>query len=332
MKEFTEDKNWTLFARYLGNEMSDTERVNFEQSLAGDDLLAGEFENAKSVWQHSSLKEAELFNVDQGWGKMTKRIREDNAPKIEPKRGLIYSAMRMAAGILILMSLAFLAQRFISSARFVRISAEEKMVTNPIVLPDGSKIYLNAGSTVKYPRKFGQKARNVELNGEAYFDVVHNPKMPFIIRTHTAKIKVLGTSFNVNAYHDADSVAVTVEKGLVELESVQNHDILQVAKGVTGVYYSQLNTFTKTELDINTVAWKTNFLSFNNSSLNYVVNTLSRIYNKTITLKTENLRNCQLTGNFRDQNLEKILEAIKVNYNLTITKTAKGYVLSGPGC
>src|SRR5690606_28519622 len=86
-----------------------------------------------------------------------------------------------------------------------------------LVLTDGSKVWLNAASSIRFPATFTGKERNVEITGEVYFEVAHNAAKPFIVKINTVDIKVLGTSFNVNAYEDESSMKTTLLEGSIKV-------------------------------------------------------------------------------------------------------------------
>ena len=91
-----------------------------------------------------------------------------------------------------------------------------------IVLPDGSKVWLNSVSSLHFPATFSGKIRNVELTGEAYFDIAKNPDMPFVVKTKDMNIQVTGTQFNVMAYQDENISATTLVEGSVNVSNNTN--------------------------------------------------------------------------------------------------------------
>lgn len=88
-----------------------------------------------------------------------------------------------------------------------------------VTLPDGTQVKLNSGTTLTYPMKFSDRKRNVELRGEALFNVTHNPDQPFVVSTYASDIEVLGTKFNVNAYPEKNSFHVALIEGKVKVNS-----------------------------------------------------------------------------------------------------------------
>jgi ferric-dicitrate binding protein FerR (iron transport regulator) len=311
--------------------MNEEEKTEFNAWLQ-DDANQHEFEHMQQIWHLSAQKEEQLFDDDKGWLNIEKRITGDPGNIQFTRKKLFISAMRIAASLLFLMTLAFAARYFVGGNKLIKVSASEKMVASPVVLPDNTKVYLNAGSTIIYPKSFSKKSREIELKGEAFFDVARNEKLPFIIHTSNAQIKVLGTSFNVYAYHASDSVQVIVKTGVVELSDNNKTASIQLTKGTTGVYYNTSKQTKFTQADINSLAWFSNAIVFKNAKISYVVKTLEHAFGKHIEIGTDKILNCPLNANFKDQDIEKILETFKTSLNIDFKKTSDGYILTGPGC
>ena len=333
MKEPAEDINWALIARHLGKELDDKEKEEFAKWMKESGANEKELENAEKIWQISSMKEAQLFDVENGWSKMKTRIHPVKDFRHSIKRHIFITSVKVAASLLILISLTFTAYWIIGKTGNLQVTAENEKLLEPVVLPDGSQVYLNAGTTIRYPKTFSGDTRKVELVGEAFFKVTRNARQPFIIQTPLAQVKVLGTSFDVKAYKKCDKVSVVVETGTVELSSREGEGIIKLTQGNTGVYYLNSKKLEKSAIsDINAFAWKTNEIVFKNSSLDYVSKTLENVFSKNIILNTK-LKSCPLNANFKNRDLESILEVIKGTYNnLNIKKTDQGYIISGPGC
>ncbi|WP_439696779.1 FecR family protein [Mucilaginibacter sp. AW1-7] len=145
-----------------------------------------------------------------------------------------------------------------------------------VILPDGSKVWLNAASSLKFPTTFVGNQRNVELTGEAYFEVAKNPSKPFAVNVGTLNVKVLGTHFNINAYADEDNIKTTLLEGVVQLTSGNSHNLLKpdeqgIVKG---------DNIQVVEVDAErAVAWKNGFFDFNRASIKDIMKQLSRWYN-----------------------------------------------------
>ena len=178
-----------------------------------------------------------------------------------------------------------------------------------IVLADGTKVWLNAETTLRYPTAFAGNDRRVEISGEAYFEVAHNPQMPFYVSKSGMEIKVLGTHFNVNSYDDGSPASVTLLEGSVKVTSEGKHSMLipgQQAKMV-GTAIRVLDNVDMDEV----MAWKNGKFQFGeNTSIETIMNQLARWYNVQVEYKGT------VTQHFwgsvsRDVNVSQVLHKIE---------------------
>jgi transmembrane sensor len=154
-----------------------------------------------------------------------------------------------------------------------------------IVLPDGTDVWLNAASSLKYPTIFSGKERRVELTGEAYFEVAKNKEKPFVVTTPSAdkegmgqKIEVLGTHFNVNAYGDEGKTRTTLLEGSVKLiTSVPGQGAKLLMPGQQSVVSDRNVNIVFVEVE-STIAWKNGYFVFNNESISTIMSEISRWY------------------------------------------------------
>ena len=145
-----------------------------------------------------------------------------------------------------------------------------------LVLSDGTKVWLNAASSLKFPAVFTGKERNVELVGEAYFEVAKNKNMPFKVSTGKLNIEVLGTHFNVSAYQDDDAIKTTLLEGSVKLTTTNTQAMLKPGEQATLSQQQHINI-----QSINTdeaVAWKNGYFVFNNENIQCIMKKISRWY------------------------------------------------------
>lgn len=235
--------------------------------------------------------------------------------------------MRIAAIIVITFVLGILTHQYFQPEN---VELQIQLVANgePIrtyELPDGTKVSLNSGSKLFYPKKFKGDTREVSIEGEAFFDVKPNPTKPFIISAGKAQIKVLGTSFNVNAYPGSDKVEVIVETGKVQvtrkLVTVSATDELILNPGDKGTFMFANNSLLKSKNeDANFLAWKTHDLIFRETSLSDVIATLEKIYKTDIDIKDEKLGNLRLTGQYNDYPIDFIMEVIASTLQVKVEK------------
>ena len=335
MKENTENKDWLLIAKHLGKELDEKQNEQLNQWLAESDENRKELSDAKKIWELSDTKNSKLFSTDKGWDKMSNRIQQGSSRKIIGSRRIFLQPLRIAASVLVLLSVAAMVYWFVGNSKFVKVTAENHKIITPIVLPDGTKVCLNVGSTIKYPKSFeNSTTRTVELTGEAFFDVTHNAKQPFIIQTQKAQVKVLGTSFNVEAYQTSDIVQVVVQTGIVELSPRSGNESIKITKGNSGFYNANRKKLLKSDnSDVNALAWKTNVIVFHNANLDYVSKTLDRLFSTSILFENEALKKCRVDVNFiQGEDLESILKTIQETLKLEIKKVNNSYIISGAEC
>lgn len=152
-----------------------------------------------------------------------------------------------------------------------------------IILPDGSKVWLNSVSSLRFPAIFSGKERNVELTGEAFFEVAKNAEKPFIVKTNDMNIFVTGTQFNVMAYSDESYSATTLVEGSVHVRNLNSDIVLKPGEQVVSNDGAKLSKSTA-DVELN-IAWKNGLFQFNDSDMRTVMNQISRWYDVSIEYK-----------------------------------------------
>lgn len=194
-----------------------------------------------------------------------------------------------------------------------------------IELGDGTKVVLNHGSKLKYPYRFEGKNRKVFLTGEAYFEVAHNAKVPFIVGTNRLDVKATGTAFNVSAYPD-DVVETTLVEGKVILyERKNDREIKALTPGECLKFDAQKNSYSlETGNTLKYTSWKDGLLIFKNDNVEDIAKKLARWYNIEVKITNQKIIEYPFTATFSDETLPQVLEllslATPVSYQLTLSK------------
>jgi transmembrane sensor len=183
-------------------------------------------------------------------------------------------------------------------------------------LSDGSEVFLNSGSKIKYPHSFTGENREVNLTGEGYFNVAQNAEKPFVVKTGKMNIKALGTSFNVLAYPDDRVVQTTLVEGIVELEEFLDDGTKRTIGAIEPGQHVQYHTITRELTSCNGdiakyIAWKDGKLIFNNDPISEVAVRLSRMYDVDIEV-SEDIREYTYTVTFEDETLFHILDLMAI--------------------
>ena len=189
-----------------------------------------------------------------------------------------------------------------------------------ITLADGSMVQLNSGTQLKFPVVFDKEKREVYLTGEAFFEVQKDEKRPFYVIADGIKIRVYGTSFNVNT-HDKERVQTVLVEGSIGLSAEKGGPEYQMKP-------SQLGEYRRTDASVNVktvdiepyVSWKDGFFVFENQTMEQIMNTLSLWYDVDVFYTNEQLKNLHFTGHVkRYDQIDNILKAIKSAVGVTFT-------------
>jgi len=179
-----------------------------------------------------------------------------------------------------------------------------------LILPDGSKVWLNAASSMRFPTSFKGKERRVEITGEAYFEIAKNPAMPFKIQAGSGEIDVLGTHFNINAYADESTVKTTLLEGAVAVKKETTQQVLE--PGQQAAFSPQGGITLSKNVDVaHETAWKDGFFWFDNTDIHTLMRQVSRWYDVEVEFKG-NITDDGFTGKVdRNVPLSKLLKVLE---------------------
>ncbi len=178
-----------------------------------------------------------------------------------------------------------------------------------VILPDGTKVWMNAASELSFPSAFNGKERSVTLNGEAYFEVTGTADRPFIVNTRNQQVQVLGTSFNINAYTDEPMISTTLITGKVKVSAGNKSAVLLPGEQLQH-NSSSWQILRNPDTDA-VMAWKNGYFSFSNADINTVMKQLERWYDINVVIATKN-KSHQFVGEIpRSVTLDKAMEILK---------------------
>lgn len=196
--------------------------------------------------------------------------------------------------------------------------------TYMVRLPDGTKVWLNTASSLKYPASFAKlKKRDVELSGEAYFEVAKDPLQPFVVKTATQNVEVLGTHFNINSYTDENGTKTTLLEGAVKV-SLRDGILSRVIKPGEEVLNIQQQLQVRPANLKDAVAWKSGYFRFNNENLESIMRQVSRWYDVDVVYAGNRNELAELTFwgiVSKEKNVSEVLKMIeraeKVKFSIT---------------
>ncbi|MDR2913783.1 MAG: FecR family protein [Tannerella sp.] len=194
-----------------------------------------------------------------------------------------------------------------------------------LMLPDSTKVWLNAKTRLVYPVSFGEGDRMVILDGEAYFDVRPNENKPFIVKTEMMDINVLGTEFNIMAYSGLNTTRVALLKGSVDIKALKNdssggtiNHIMKINEQAT-LHNGKLTVSQITDFDY--FKWKEGLLCFNNEPVGSMIAKLQLYFDIKINVEKKDLLKYKYTGKFRTKDgVEQVLKVLQLEHKFTYTK------------
>jgi len=189
-----------------------------------------------------------------------------------------------------------------------------------VVLSDGTKVWLNAASSLHFPAAFAGKERRVEITGEAYFEVAHNAAMPFIVKNGDNEVRVLGTHFNVNAYSDEAAVKVTLLQGKVNVTQLNTHRSQLLAPGQQASMHANSDIKLNDDVDLQSVmAWKDGLFDFSNADIKTIMRQIGRWYDIEVSYEgniSEREFSGKISRNTNASNVLKILEQSNIHFKI----------------
>jgi ferric-dicitrate binding protein FerR (iron transport regulator) len=322
--------------RFIAGECSPEEQRVISGLLDTDHRYRSTYTQLLKTWEFTvPVSPGDSFDIDQAWSRVEARIAKP-APKVVSISGHSSARVRKVASY----ALRVAAVLLIGIAVFQLFNSRESMLSYssgnsasaPVTLADGSHIYLNNTSTIKYPQKFGKNLRDVYFWGEAFFEIAHDPSKPFIIEAGEARVKVLGTSFNLKAYPESDRIEVVVNSGKVLFYHADKADRIlgevTLVKGEKGVFFKKPGKIVKLLNDEpNYLSWKTGVLVFNDTSLDKVLAAIANKYGIRFSLREENLSKLRLTATFDNESLDAMLEVLELVHNLQFINNGNDYLV-----
>jgi ferric-dicitrate binding protein FerR (iron transport regulator) len=313
-----------FFSKVLSGNATKQEEDSFEQWLSMSDKNRSEFESYKRLWE--SLHYLKRRDLNSAKLKTRVKILE----KQKRQRNFYYYWQKVAAVLLVPVLIASAYFYFDREKATESHTATVETVKTPygartsLPLPDGSVVWLNAGSEISYPHKF-RGVREVELSGEMYLEVKKG-NIPFIVKTKYGNVEVLGTKFNVSAY-DNEPFQTALLEGSVAIKAEDSNKKLQLEPGFLAIL--QNGKFEVSSADVSScVSWKDGKLEFRREPFELVAKKLERWFNVTIELKGEGIKNLWYTGTIEMESFSEVLELIKNTTPIEYSFNSKTRVLS----
>lgn len=302
---------------------------NNHQEMSSKTTLESRIERNMNASSETQIEEAskilsELEEIDSYSALKKVQNRIDNPSKWNGNFNRIFT--RAASILLIPLLASTLALMALVISKHKQEFAQQEVITpegsrTQITLPDGSHVWLNAESSLKFKIPFNKKRREVLLSGEAYFDVQKNKKSPFIVHSGNTSVKVLGTKFNYKAYKEDSNIEVSLSEGKVQLEVLKANNennyilnsgdraVVDKASGTTNITNEKLEKYTD---------WHKGLLVFDDALISDVAKNLSRWYGIDAVIEDPTIVNYRITTTFENESLQQVIDLLKLSSPLDI--------------
>lgn len=308
-----------LIIRFLKKEITPAEIKILEDWLNEDKTHRIQFDKINITFRTISSGEHPGQSLDDAWKTVSNKISEEDQTEItiNPSSTSSFFLLKIAASVIIIMGIGWSALNHYApslisfkNSEVVYTAAGDKTL---IILPDSSKVWLNANSSLRYDSDFGINSRDVKLKGEAFFDVTKS-KIPFIVATDKLSIQVKGTRFNVRAFNNDGSERTTLEEGHVVLKVSGNERQYDMKPGDQIIVNRSSNQVTRLKVKpSNYSAWKEERLEIVNESLGDIVRKLENRFGVTIEIDSIIAERENLTMTIHDETIGEVLELIKLS-------------------
>lgn len=320
-----------LLGRYLSGNCSDNERIIIEEWVKQSAANQSVYDEYKKVWESANTENNSLhaIDVDLGWEELNRKIDEVEKAEIIHTSKLAFLSKnnfriwaRIAAILVIAFGLYYVFNNVIFKQQVSEVVyAQSENTMQSLVLSDGSEITLNKQSDVSYPEVFTADAREIDFQGEAFFNITPNPEKPFIISSGEVQIKVLGTSFNLFSFPESEEIILYLESGKVLFSSIDLNDgsiieQLILTPGQKGVFNRTTGLICKSEFtNQNFLAWKSGVIEFEKTPLSEVFDVLEKTYDVKIK-SNDSIDEYCLTARFDNETPESIFETIHTIFGI----------------
>lgn len=317
-----EETNEAKIGRYLSGEMTNEEYARFEQEVTNDDGLRASLADARQIWQHQSAITQYDWDTERAWQRFSGSLNHEIRPGTKTRRLMLAWSMA-AAAVLVIGVYSFFVIRDAP-----RVYTFKEGSADPIVLSDGSRIFLNKLSEVTvYP--FSAKKRHVELKGEAFFEVTPDKKRPFTITTDETVTEVVGTSFNIR--QSAGQTQIFVNSGKIIFSSLKDEKkALALNEGEAAIFEAEKMIIIPNPSP-NVIAWRTSQLRFVKMPLSSVIADVSAYFDEQIVIENEASKNCSINIpiSFKKPEISSVLNAVAASINAKLVKEGNTYIIRG---
>lgn len=303
---------------FLEGNLSNDEQAELAKWINDCEANARFYVETKDTWEASLANGDEIANTTQEWEKFKSLVKSSSAGVQSGLKKTLVIWQSVAAVLVVtvaILSVLVSLNYFVSGNNEV-LTVQTIVPTgekSQILLPDGTKVWINSASVLSYNTGYGKQNRDVEIDGEAFFEVAHNAEIPFNVHTKDCEIKVLGTKFNVRSYDTNTQTETALLEGKVEVTLLKGKQV-NLIPGQLAVADNENNELKIVQRNVtNSICWKDNVLRFDNTPLSEVVDKLGYWYGVNFHLSNaQNLEEKHFTFTVKTESLKELLDIVKL--------------------
>lgn len=318
-----------LLIKFFAQEISDGELADLKIWLAQKPENIKEFNIANELWQNViNASRFEYYQKTASWLIVTSSLGfvKNNSSRITLVKKTSYWAWIAAACLAFIFLLGIINIWISTKNEFTKTMIASNIIYTDekeratVILPDSTRVILNSASKLEYNGQYNLNSRQVNLIGEAYFDVRTNPAKPFLVKLSDMTISAKGTRFNVLSYNDEVRVEATLEEGIIEV-LIENNEPIQLRSGQQVVLYKNNNQVMVQEVHVDAyLGWIEHKMRFNETPLEEVILKIEKRYNVDVKILHRNLLDLKYTGTFIDESIDEVMQMMSlvspINYRI----------------
>ncbi|KJD31613.1 hypothetical protein PK35_14525 [Tamlana nanhaiensis] len=304
----TDEVFYEIALKELANEASSADKALLNQYLLQPEYQT-KYNELAEVFKEHPTEVYEEFNLKRGLTKLRHKIKESEKTNVFKNQ----KVLAIAASLVVLLGLGML----FKSNFFAEVPVQYVSVTSmagqrtEVLLPDSSLVYLNSGATIRYPEKFVNNHRPIELKGEAFFKVKRNEEKPFTVSSGNFKTTVLGTSFNVAHYAEND-FQVAVKTGKVKVENTTSKKQFILVKNTQVAFNTEVGGLVKSNINADYVTdWHKNLLRFDAITAQEAFAKIEKWYNVKIQCTSDSILNKKIRAAYNNEPVDKVFKSLE---------------------
>lgn len=310
---------YDLLSKYLTGNISSEEKQTLFQQLKEDAELKKEAADIQNLSALISMVREEHSASDMQYRSFV-RLKKKRAFSFTMRRIAGYAAIVVFSVLSTYLLMTYAGASIEEQTRFQEFSTPPGQRAR-VILVDGTAVWLNANSTLRYPEHFDVRQREVELHGEAFFEVEKDKEKPFIVKTSKMDVKVTGTKFNVSAYEAETYFVTSLVEGAVSVSCANDRSHIFSLRPQQQIIVSDSSSEVVLFDNSDFLSWKDGVFVFDDMLLTDIIKKLELFYDVSIVVKNTKLTNLRYTGKFRQRDgVESVLKKLQIVYPFTFTK------------